>query len=230
MSGPASPRARERGHPGLALRDRRRRRALERRRADDVLVRRQKLDDQDGQSPRRRDHRRPCPRLTLRDCREGVARAGRRRPHEGAVRRAQAAGDGRSAEPRNDRCGSTCPSRRLLFGLDFIVPIAEPQDAIAKRFLISNWFTTRAWLERNPEPARRLVAAAYETARWANTHHADTLLILAKYAKLDVSRLQTMKRATYATSLDARLMQPGTRRSFQFGALPRRLNAVDLLR
>jgi len=116
------------------------------------------------------------------------------------------------------------------FGLDLIVPIAEPQDTIAKRFLISNWFATRDWLAHNPESAQRLVAAAYETARWANTHHADTLLILAKYAKLDVSRLQTMKRATYATSLDARLMQPVLDAGFQFGALPRRLNAADLVR
>lgn len=81
-------------------------------------------------------------------------------------------------------------------------------DAVARTFYISAWFGSRDWLARNPDLVRRVTAALYATARWADAHHDETAPILAKYAKLDLARIRAMTRTTYATSLDPKLMQP----------------------
>ena len=71
---------------------------------------------------------------------------------------------------------------------DKIRVIGKPYDAIAKSFLISEWFTTPDWLAHNAALAKRLVAAIYETARWSNAHQDQTLPMLASYLKLDRKR------------------------------------------
>jgi NitT/TauT family transport system substrate-binding protein len=87
-------------------------------------------------------------------------------------------------------------------------PVASPYDAIGNGFLISTWFSTREWLTKNPDVARRVVAAIYEASRWANDHRDLTAPILAKYAKLDIENARAMRRARYATSLQPQMLQP----------------------
>jgi NitT/TauT family transport system substrate-binding protein len=101
-------------------------------------------------------------------------------------------------------------------------------DAIAKSFYISAWFTTRDWLAKNPEAARRLVQAVDETARWSNAHHGDTAPILAKYTKLDLERIRTMTRVTFGTSLDPRLIQPILDVAYRFKELAKPVSAAEL--
>lgn len=63
--------------------------------------------------------------------------------------------------------------------------LAKSFDAIAKRFYIDIWATSRAFAARNPVAVKRFTTAIYETARWANGHHDATAAILAKYAKME---------------------------------------------
>lgn len=92
---------------------------------------------------------------------------------------------------------------------DDVRVLVDPYPAIANSFYIAVSFAPREWIARNPEAARRFVRALYEAARWANSHHDDSALILSKYTKLDVERIRTMKRSLFATSRpDVRLMQP----------------------
>jgi NitT/TauT family transport system substrate-binding protein len=86
--------------------------------------------------------------------------------------------------------------------------VASPYDAIAGHFLISLWFSNRDWIANNRDPARKLVRAIGEAARWANAHRDLTLPMLVKYAKLDPDKTGGMRRARYDTSLDPRLLQP----------------------
>ena len=48
----------------------------------------------------------------------------------------------------------------------------------------------------------------YDLARWANANHDQTAVILSKYSKLDIDRINAMARAVFATSLSPNLMQP----------------------
>jgi ABC-type nitrate/sulfonate/bicarbonate transport system substrate-binding protein len=86
--------------------------------------------------------------------------------------------------------------------------LANTYNTIADHFILNAFYARRDWLAENPDLARRLAAALYDAAHWANTHHADTLAILVKYGKLDPDKLANVRRATYATALDPALLRP----------------------
>jgi NitT/TauT family transport system substrate-binding protein len=106
---------------------------------------------------------------------------------------------------------------------------AKPYDAIAKQFYISDWFTTRDWLAKNPDVAKRFVGAIYDTARWANTHHDDSAAILSKYTKIDVDRIKRMNRSGYATDLKASMVQPVLDTAFKYKVLGTATAATSMI-
>ncbi|HEY5349107.1 MAG TPA: ABC transporter substrate-binding protein [Candidatus Lustribacter sp.] len=105
----------------------------------------------------------------------------------------------------------------------------KPYDAIAKQFLISDWFTTRDWLAKNPDAAKRFVGAIYDAARWANSHHDDSAAILAKYTKVDVERIKRMNRCTYATDLQPAMVQPVLDTAFKYKSLGTATSAASMI-
>jgi NitT/TauT family transport system substrate-binding protein len=107
--------------------------------------------------------------------------------------------------------------------------LAKAYDAIAKSFAIATFFATRDWIVRNRETARKLAGVIYETARWANTHPSDSAAILAQYAKIDVERVRATTRVTYATTLDARQLQPVLDVAFAYNQLEHRVDAGELI-
>ena len=86
--------------------------------------------------------------------------------------------------------------------------VGDPLDAIAKEFLVSVWYASKSWIESDRNRARKIVAAIYDTARWANTHRPETFAILVRDAKLDGDKVKGMGRVTFATALTPALMQP----------------------
>lgn len=107
--------------------------------------------------------------------------------------------------------------------------VAKSYDALAARFAISDWFTTKGWLEANRPLATRLVAAIYDTARWANDHHDQSAAILAKYSKLPIAKIRSMRRAPYATSLSPGLLQPVLDAAAKYKALAQPMSADTLI-
>jgi NitT/TauT family transport system substrate-binding protein len=107
--------------------------------------------------------------------------------------------------------------------------VAPAYDQIAKQFYIAAWFTTRDWVTKNPDAAKRLQSAIYETARWANGHHDDSAVILSKATKLDLDRIRSMTRAIWATSLDPKLMQPVIDLAAKYKLIEAPVNAGDLI-
>ncbi|MGA2392220.1 MAG: ABC transporter substrate-binding protein [Candidatus Lustribacter sp.] len=107
--------------------------------------------------------------------------------------------------------------------------LGKPYDAIAKQFNISDWFTTRDWLAKNPDVAKRFVGAIYDAARWANAHHDDSATILAKYTKIDVDRIRRMNRSGYATDLKASMVQPVLDTAFKYKALGTATQASSMI-
>lgn len=107
--------------------------------------------------------------------------------------------------------------------------IAKPYAAVAPTFYTSAWFTTRQWAAKNPDLVKRCVDAAYETARWANTHREQSGAILAKYAKLDPEIVRRMNRAPYAQTMNAALFQPPLDAAFKFHIFARRVTAAELV-
>ncbi len=104
---------------------------------------------------------------------------------------------------------------------------AKVYDAIGKQFLISDWFSTRDWVAKNSDVAKRFVGVIYDTARWANAHHDESAAILAKYTKLDVDKVKRMNRCAYATDLRPAMVQPVLDTAFKYNALQNRNERDD---
>ena len=86
--------------------------------------------------------------------------------------------------------------------------VGHPLDGIAKEFMVTMWYASKPFMEADRERARKIVAAMYETNRWANTHHAETMAILVRDGKLDGDKLKGMMRSVYATTLTPGQLQP----------------------
>lgn len=106
--------------------------------------------------------------------------------------------------------------------------LASIYNALAP-FYLGVWFTTKDWLTNNPATARKLVAAIYDTARWANTHQNETAELVAKYAKYNLDDVKRSTRTEYATSLDPALMDPVLDSAYRFNAISKPLRARDLI-
>jgi NitT/TauT family transport system substrate-binding protein len=107
--------------------------------------------------------------------------------------------------------------------------LASPYDAVAKKFVISDWFATRSWLAANPATVKRFAELIYDTARWANTHHDESAPILAKYTKIDVDVIRKMRRVSYATSFQPQLIQPVLATALAYGGLSRQIEVSELI-
>jgi NitT/TauT family transport system substrate-binding protein len=107
--------------------------------------------------------------------------------------------------------------------------IGSPNDSVASTFYLSAWFARREWIAGNAATLRKLRQAFYDSARWANVHHADTAGTLAKYAKVEPELTRTMNRIGYATSLDPKLMQPVLDIALRYGLIEKAVTARELI-
>jgi len=111
---------------------------------------------------------------------------------------------------------------------DAIRHLAVPFDSVARSFYIGCWYAQRDWLTKNADTARRFASAIYAAGDWANTHRSDSAVIEATYVKLDVERLRTMPRNTFALGLDPKLMQPVLDLGLRYKMLATPISAADI--
>lgn len=105
--------------------------------------------------------------------------------------------------------------------------LAPTHDAIAKEFLVGAWFSTTAWAQAHPDLVARFRAVMRETARWANTHHAESSKILEKYMKLTAA--PGMRRVPFAETIDRAQVQSLIDMAAKYGALKASFPAAELL-
>ena len=102
-------------------------------------------------------------------------------------------------------------------------------DGIAPRFLMMGYASSGGWLKNNPELASRFASAVERASVWANSHTQESGDILVRIAKLDPTVAKSMARATYATSLDAKMIQPSLDVSAQYDVLQHSFPAAQLI-
>jgi len=101
--------------------------------------------------------------------------------------------------------------------------------AVPGSYLISSWFTTTGFLERNPDVVRRFRSAIYDAARWANTHPDESADVNAKYSKMDPQVLRKMVRRPYATDLRPAQVQPILDIGARYGVTSKSVTTAELL-
>ena len=105
--------------------------------------------------------------------------------------------------------------------------LSAPYRAIAPRFMINAWFTTRTFVRANDEALRRFDTAMGEAARWANSHRQLSRVILER--ETNTATCSHMTRVAYATALDPKLIQPLIDASAQFKNLRARFPASEII-
>jgi ABC-type nitrate/sulfonate/bicarbonate transport system substrate-binding protein len=106
---------------------------------------------------------------------------------------------------------------------------ANVYSAIAPEFSNIVWFGSTKWMQANPDALKKLVAAIFATAKYANTHQAETASILVKVAKLDPASVPQMTRAFFATSNEAKYTQPALDVSFKYGLITKPITTAELM-
>lgn len=108
--------------------------------------------------------------------------------------------------------------------------IAYPDLAIAPRFMIGGWVTTKEYAAKNPETVRRVAAVLDEAARWANAHPDDEAVLVTKLTKIDADLIRSERmRPVFGDRLVPSDIQAPLDAAEKFGFLPRHLTAADLL-
>ena len=107
--------------------------------------------------------------------------------------------------------------------------VANPFDAISKRFVASAWFTTTQYVASSADIVRGFVFGLREAARYAMAHPAEMADVLAPFLHDDVGRLRKMNRTTVGIALDPREYQPVIDAAAKYGILARSFPASEFL-
>ncbi|HEY5340557.1 MAG TPA: ABC transporter substrate-binding protein [Candidatus Aquilonibacter sp.] len=106
---------------------------------------------------------------------------------------------------------------------------ADVYEVIAPEFANIVWFTSKSWLQKNPDAAKRLVSSIYATARWANEHQAQSAEILAKASKMDPTVVATMTRAYFATSSNPKYVRAPLDFASRYGLISRPVTTAEFI-
>jgi ABC-type nitrate/sulfonate/bicarbonate transport system substrate-binding protein len=106
---------------------------------------------------------------------------------------------------------------------------AKSYDAIAPRFLITAWVTTKAFSDTNPELVRRFARVMRESEIYCNSHRAETAPLLADLSGVALPQILKGGRDTFAANfLDPKDVQPLIDAAVKYGALERRFDAAEM--
>jgi NitT/TauT family transport system substrate-binding protein len=128
-----------------------------------------------------------------------------------------------------DAAEMTEPEKTRMLQHGEIKILAPTFNAVAPKFMIGAWVASRAWVDANPEAARRFAQAMRETAHWANAHRAETAAIITKHLNLEPAVVAAMTRPTYAEEFRPAWIQPTLDLAAKYGVI-KPMTANDLLK
>lgn len=106
---------------------------------------------------------------------------------------------------------------------------ADVYGVISPEFANIVWFTTKAWLAKNPDAAKRLLSGIYASGKWANANPSLSAEILARVSKTDLAVVNAMTRALYATSNDPKYVQAPLEFAQRYGLLTRPVTTAEFI-
>jgi len=106
--------------------------------------------------------------------------------------------------------------------------LAVANNAISEHFLVDGWIASDSWLLQHADAASRFAAAMRRAHVWANSHHRESVAILARYVQVSPEVASTMTRATFGTTLEPQLLQPLLDTAAKYGLLPHTLPAANV--
>jgi NitT/TauT family transport system substrate-binding protein len=130
-----------------------------------------------------------------------------------------------TADGRIDAAVSADPGYTKGLESGRVRQFAPVNEAIAKRFMISAWFSTRTWANQNPDAVHKFAAAINDAATWAIKNPEAAGGVLRKYLRLTNSRAHEH----HAFTLDPPLLQPLIDTGVRYKVLAAPLDVRDII-
>ena len=127
--------------------------------------------------------------------------------------------------------GTSISQPNLTLALDSgkLRTLGATYGGVGDRLLIAAYFCSQTYLAQNRAAIGRFTVALYRATQYTNTHHAETVSLIADWAHMDPELVKRMTRATNATSLDPRQIQIGIDMAAKYKYIDRSFNAKELL-
>lgn len=107
--------------------------------------------------------------------------------------------------------------------------IGTPNDSIAKRFLITCFCSTTAFVEKNRDAIRKFADALQRSAVFTNSHHAEAVAAVAPFWGIDPSVIASMKKTVTASTLDPKDIQPLIDAAVRYNVIPAPITAKSMI-
>jgi NitT/TauT family transport system substrate-binding protein len=107
--------------------------------------------------------------------------------------------------------------------------LAQPQDAIARRFQAQAFIAMSGFVERHPNEMSRFARAMHESAIYNNTHLADTVQLIASFTGVPPDVIAHSVRSVDALYADPRNIQPLIDAAARYGLISSTFPATDII-
>jgi NitT/TauT family transport system substrate-binding protein len=124
---------------------------------------------------------------------------------------------GAIAEPWATAARATCRS------------IGVQNDAIARRFLVSQYVSTQSWIDGHRDAAGRIRAALRQTAIWYDAHRAESVAPVAALTKQDPAIVAKSVRSLFGDDVSPALIQPVLDVAAKYGLIKNSFPAGELI-
>jgi NitT/TauT family transport system substrate-binding protein len=102
-------------------------------------------------------------------------------------------------------------------------------EAISPHFLMSGWFATADYVEKNRDTIVRFNHAIAEATAYTNAHKAESAALLAPFVKLDPQMVARTMKGAEGIYLDAAGIQPMIDVTAKYGVIEHAFSAADLI-
>jgi NitT/TauT family transport system substrate-binding protein len=102
-------------------------------------------------------------------------------------------------------------------------------DAIAESFMLSGWFTTRDFIDKNRDAVVKFVRIVAITGTYTNAHKSETAPLLAAWSSIAPEDAARLPRMTNGIRLSASMIQPLIEASVKAKVIPASFDARDII-
>jgi NitT/TauT family transport system substrate-binding protein len=114
---------------------------------------------------------------------------------------------------------------QLTAALPRVRIIGKPYDAIARRFMISVWFTTNDFAAKNPVAVKKFGEAIAAGAQWGNANPERAAASIEKWTKIQEATVTSIA----GDKLDPSLIQPICDAALKYHMIDAPMNARDFI-
>jgi ABC-type nitrate/sulfonate/bicarbonate transport system substrate-binding protein len=123
----------------------------------------------------------------------------------------------------------TDPFLQDALGAGRVKIIGRPNEAIAKRYLITAYMATESFIGGHRDAVAAFAQVLAQSSIYVTAHHAETVAAVAAFWGITASVISGMKPSPIAASLDPKDIQPLIDAAARYGVIPKPFPAESMI-